>query len=139
MTNDKKIFPYLKLKDNHPTMVKLYDLAEELGIHISFGSHRTAIQDNDRDSSLPTLFLEDIDNGEAIQEWPPTFEFKVIYDNPAHLAKQKEEQEEYNKTRKAEEVKREADRKAKEKAEADARACESERKEGTSRACSSKG
>lgn len=132
MSTEKKIFPWLKLKDNHPTMVKLYklyELAEELGIHISFGSHRTIVQDNDRDEKLPPLFLEDIDNGEAIQEWPPTFEFKVIYQNPEHVAKEKAEQEERDRVRKAEEAKREADRKAKEKAEADARKRAEEQRE----------
>jgi hypothetical protein len=132
MSVEKKIFPYLKLKDNHPTMVKLYklyELADELGIHIGFGSHRTIVQDNDRDPNLPPLFLEDMENGEAIQEWPPVFEYNVIYDNPAHLAKQKEEHEERDKVRKAEEAKREADRKAKEKAEVEARARENEQKE----------
>jgi hypothetical protein len=132
MTTEKKVFRYLKLKDNHPTMIKLYklyDLAEELGIHISFGSHRTVVQDNDRDSNLPSLFLEELDGGETIQEWPPTFEFKVIYDNPEYLAREKSEYEERDKIRKAEEAKRETDRKAKEKAEAGARARENERKE----------
>ena len=132
MTTEKKIFPYLKLKDNHPTMVKLYklyELAEDLGISISFGSHRTVVQDRDRDDKLPTLFLEELDGGETIQEWPPTFEYKVIYDNPAYLTQQKAEQDERDKVRKAEEAKREADRKAKEKAETDARARENERKE----------
>jgi hypothetical protein len=91
---EKKIYPYLKLKDNHPTMVKLnklYELAEELGISISFGPQRTFVEDRDRDNSLPPLILEDIDNGESIQEWPPTFEYKVYYDNPAHRAKEKAE------------------------------------------------
>lgn len=132
MSTEKKISPLLKLKDNHPTMVKLYklyELAEELGISISFGSHRTFVQDKDRDDKLPPLFLEDIDNGEAVQEWPPVFEFKVYYQNPAYVAKVQAEHDERDKARKAEEDKREADRKAKEKAEAEARARENERKE----------
>jgi len=132
MSTEKKIFPYLKLKDNHPTMEKLsklYELAEELGIHISFGSHRTVVQDNDRDSKLPPLFLEDMENGEAIQEWPPVFEYKVIYDNPAYLAQQKAEQDEREKAREIERSQREEKRKAQELAEKEARKRAEEQRE----------
>lgn|SRR5574337_232066 len=120
---DKKASRYLKLRDNHPTMVKLYklyDLAEELGISISFGSHRTIVDDNERNKDLPPLYLEDIDNGESVQEWPPTTEFKVYFDNPEYLAKEKAENEARDKQRKEEEAKREADRKAKEQAQKEA-------------------
>jgi hypothetical protein len=128
----KKVSPLLKLKESHPTMVKLfklYDLAEKLGIHISFGGHRTIVQDNDRDEKLPPLFLEDIDSGEAVQEWPPVFEFKVIYDNPAFLAKEQEERKERNRLAEEQEAKREAALKAKQKADAEKRAREEERKD----------
>lgn len=129
---EKKISPYLKLRDNHPTMVKLqklYELADELGIHISFHSHRTVVQDNDQKQDLPPMFLEELDSGESIQEWPPVFEYKVIYQNPAHIAQENAEREERDKIRKAEEAKREADRKAKEKVEADARKRAEEQRE----------
>ena len=132
MTAEKKVYPYLKLKDNHPTMVKLnklYELAEELGISISFGAHRTIVDDRERDKDLPPLYIEDIDNGEAIQEWPPVFEYKVYYQNPEHVAKEKAEQEERDRKRKEEEAQREADRKAKEKAEKEARARAEEKRE----------
>lgn len=134
MTAEKKVYPYLKLKDNHPTMVKLnklYELAEELGISISFSSMRTIVQDRDRDSNLPPLYLEDLENGESIQEWPPVFEYKVIYDNPEHLAKEKADNEERDRKRKEEEAKRETERKAKEKAEKEARARAEEQRERT--------
>lgn len=123
-TPEKKIFPYLKLRDNHPTMeklYKLYELADDLGIHISFGNHRTVVQDNDRDSNLPPLFLEDLESGESVQEWPPSVEYKVIYDNPAHLAQQKAEQEAREKARDAERLQREEKQKAQELAEKEAR------------------
>jgi len=110
-------------------LYKLYEFAEGLGIHISFAPHRTIIQDSDRDSNLPPLFLEDIDNGEAIQEWPPVFEFKVIYDNPEHLAKQKAEQDEREKARESERVQREEKRKAQELAEREARKRAEEQRE----------
>lgn len=132
MSTEKKLFQYLKLKDNHPTMAKLaklYDLAEELGISISFGSHRTVVQDRDRDDKLPPLFLEELDGGETIQEWPPTFEYKVIYDNPAYLAQQKAEQDEREKARDAERVMREEKRKAQELAEKEARKRAEEQRE----------
>lgn len=128
----KKPSQYLKLTDNHPTMVKLYklyDLAEELGISISFSSHRSFVSDRDRDESLPPLIIEDTDNGEAIGEWPPCCEFKVYYDNPAYLAEQKAELEERNRLRQEEENKRESARKAKEKAEEEARMRALEQKE----------
>lgn len=103
MTENKKPSRYLHLKDNHPTMVKLNklnDLAIELGIQISFmRGWRTIVQDNERDTNLPALYLEEIDDGQAIEEFPPTFEYKVIYDNPEYLTALKQEQEEYDKNR----------------------------------------
>jgi hypothetical protein len=91
---------WLKLKDNHPTMVKLmklYDLADELGIRILFGM-RTIVDDDARDPNLPPLFLEDIERpGDRLNEWPPSFEFKVIYENPEYLAELKRAEEERQK------------------------------------------
>lgn len=131
---EKKISQYLKLKDNHPTMIKLqklYDLAEDLGISISFHNHRTIVEDRERDRNLPTMFLEEVDGSESVGEWPPIFEYKVIYDNPAYLAQQKAEQEERDKKRKEEEAKKEAERKAKEDAEKIRRAKAEEQRERT--------
>lgn len=132
MTAEKKISQYLKLKDNHPTMVKLAKLAEvaeDLGISISFGHYQAHVHDRDRDESLPPLVMEELDGGEAIGEWPPIFEYKVIYDNPAYLAQQKAEREEYDRKRKEEEDKRESERKAKEDAEKARRAKAEEQRE----------
>jgi hypothetical protein len=86
------IAQYLRLKDNHPTMVKLnklYDLAKDLGITISFNGHVTVVHDNDRDD-LPHLRLEDMDSNDSIKDWPPASEFMVIYENPAHIAERKQ-------------------------------------------------
>lgn len=96
--SSNKITEYLRLKDNHPTMVKLmklYDLADELGIHLSFMGHTSIVSDNDRDKNLPDMLIEDIEDGNHIKEWPPSTEFKVVYKNPAYIQKQKEEQAEY--------------------------------------------
>lgn len=129
---EKKIFQYLKLKDNHPTMVKLAklaDLAEELGISISFSNYYAQVHDRDRDDSLPPLRMEELDGGEAVGEWPPIFEYKVIYENPAYLAQQEAERKERDQKRKEEEAKRESERKAKEEADRLARERAVEQKE----------
>lgn len=105
---DKSISRYLKLKDNHPTMIKLmklWALADELGITISFGSC-VVLEDRDRDPALPHLLIEDVeDSGNPPKEFPFATEFKVTYDNPAHLAQQKKELED---KRSAEEAERKA-------------------------------
>ncbi len=86
--SDKIISQYLRLKDNHPTMVKLmklYDCAEELGIHLSFHGIACTVYDRDRDPKLPFITIEDTDNHEALQEWPPATEFSCRYENPAYI------------------------------------------------------
>ena len=126
--SDKKISEYMRLKDTHPTMVKLDKLAafaEELGISLNFFQQATFIQDNSLPQDHPQLRLEDTDNGEAISEWPPVFEYKVIFENPVYLAKQKADHEEYVKK----EAERERERKAKVKAEKEAFEREAERAE----------
>lgn len=122
----------LILKDNHPTMVKfnkLSDLAAELGISVSFCGHRTIVEDNERDNSLPTLYMEDIETNDSMGEFPPAIEFKLVYDNPAYLKQQKEECDNYRRTQEeaaakkkkadelAEEERKERAAKEKEKAE----------------------
>ena len=92
MDEVKKISKRLFLKDTHPTMVKinkLYDLAEELGISFHFESGCCLVLDNDRDSNLPDLLLEDIEENHHVNSFPVVTEFKVVYDNPAYLAEQK--------------------------------------------------
>jgi hypothetical protein len=84
----------LILKDNHPTMVKLdklFGLAEELGLSFSFHHYGTSVHDSERDSNLPELIMLDADHqqDEGVMDFPPTLEFKLVYDNPAYLAEQK--------------------------------------------------
>lgn len=117
---NKKLSKRLMLKDTHPTMQKiqkLYALAEDLGITISFHGQATTVEDRDRDSNLPILYLEDLDDGEGPQMWPPTFEFKLVYDNPAFLAEQKREWDERRAAEAAKTKDTEDKRKAKEAAE----------------------
>ena len=89
---EKKMPPrYMRLKETHPTMVKLdklYQLAEELGIHIEFLGQATIVRD-EQVKGLPPCRMEDVDNREAISEWPPTFEYCLHYDNPAFIAAEK--------------------------------------------------
>lgn len=109
--SDKPIPHLLRLKDNHPVMVKLmklYDFAEQLGLSISF-SHNGAIVE-DRDWHGPMLKMYDIEDGanSGVDEWPPATEFKVIYENPAWLAEEKRKAKEYLEQQEAEERKRSA-------------------------------
>lgn len=126
-----KISEWLKLKDSHPTMIKLmklYDLANELGIHIQFG-HRSVILDEDRDVNLPPMFLEDLDNGDSVTEWPPTFDFKVVSENPEYKAAAKQAHNEWKaKEAEKEQLLIEAKR-AKEQAEQEIKRQEIETKE----------
>jgi hypothetical protein len=97
-----KVARRLILKDDHPTMVKLNklaDLAEELGISISFYGQSTLINDRDREIGLPELLIEDIESNEPVDVFPPNFEFKVIYDNPIWVEQKRLEYEEYCRTR----------------------------------------
>ena len=123
----------LRLRDNHPTMVKLtklYDLAEELGISLNFMHARAVVvHDNDRDPNLPDLFLEDLEDDHTVENWPPTFEFKVICDNPAYTAEEKKLEAERMKQMREEKERQEAVRQAKEKTEQERKARELELKE----------
>ena len=89
----------LKCKDNHPTMVKLMklnDLAQELGISIEFLSHKTIVTDSDRDPNLPHICLEDIEEGIShyINSFPLETEFRLVDDNPKYLEEEKKLHEE---------------------------------------------
>ena len=72
---------YRKLKDNHPTMIKLmklYDLAEELGITLHFNGNTCDIVDRDRHVDAPPIRVYDLeDNNNSMSEFPPTFEFAL--------------------------------------------------------------
>lgn len=97
--NDKPVFRYLRLKDNHPVMeklMKLSDYAEELGISISFSHHGTIVEDTDWHG--PRLVMSEIiDNGyeNGVMEWPPATEFKIVYENPVWTAEEARKEEEY--------------------------------------------
>lgn len=129
-----KIPQYLRLKDNHPTMIKLmklYDLADELKIQLSFHGQTCIVEDGDRDPNLPFLRLEDLETGDSPGEWPPACEFKVTFENPAYLEQQAKEHQEYlAKQAEAEKIRKEAQaRKQKEEEERRAKELEeSERK-----------
>ena len=116
-----KIAQYLRLKDNHPTMIKLmklYDCAEELGIRLSFHGIACTVEDRDRDPKLPFITIEDSDNREALQEWPPATEFTCRYENPAFILERDLKWKEEQAKREEEKL----NKAIKEKAETEARA-----------------
>jgi len=89
---------YLRLKDNHPTMVKfnkLCELAEELGISIEWHGQDVIIEDAERDKDLPPIFLKDIEQDHWFDSFPPNTEFKMIYNNPEFLKRQELEHQKY--------------------------------------------
>lgn len=105
MTTIGKIAPRLRLKDNHPTAIKiakLCDLADELGITLSFYGQRVVVEDREREKNLPPLYLEDIEDGHWFEEFPFSTEYKLVYDNPEYIAQQKKEQEERDRKREEE-------------------------------------
>ena len=123
----------LRLKDNHPTaekLSKLCALADDLGISLSFYNHTVIVEDKDRDEKLPPLHLEDIeDNWNSVGCFPPTTEYKLVYDNPEYVAQQ---QRENQARRRKEEEKKAAEQKAAEakaKAERERQAKEKEARE----------
>lgn len=123
--NTEKIARTLRCKDNHPTMqkyIKLAELAEELGISLYFSAGRCIVNDRDRDSNLPTIYLEDIED-QFVYDFPYTFEYKMIYDNPVYLEEQKKESAEKARKREIEE-KRKAEEAAAKKAEEEKRKAE---------------
>ncbi len=132
MSTVGRISPRLRLKDNHPTAVKiakLCDLADELGITLSFYGQRVVVEDRERDKELPPLYLEDIEDDHWFEEFPFTTEYKLVYDNPEYIAQQKKEQEERDRVR-AEEARIAKERaEAKVKTENERRAREQEERE----------
>lgn len=122
---DNKPARYLRLKDSHPTMQKLdqlFALAEELGINIGFSGYGVAtIEDRDRDKDLPPLRMQDIENSDyPMDSFPPTLDFKVIYENPEHIEMERlaheayKEQERLKAEAKSEAAKRSAETRKKE-------------------------
>jgi hypothetical protein len=94
VNNEDKKIPshFLRLKENHPTMIKLmklYAVADELGINISFHGVNAVLSDKDNEDVY--FYVQDVDDGEAIQDFPPATEFKIIFENPEFLKFQEEE------------------------------------------------
>ncbi|CAB4196731.1 hypothetical protein UFOVP1290_251 [uncultured Caudovirales phage] len=95
----------LRLTDKHPTAIKiqkLFDLADDLGITIYFSNCGTYISDRDRDQKLPDISIYDIEPDHYVNQFPPSTEFQMVYDNPEYLKQCKIENEEDN-ARRAEE------------------------------------
>src|SRR3954465_5723817 len=94
---------YLRLKDNHPTMIKLAklcDVADELGLNITYYGHRAMLRDSEWPGTL--LYIDDIEN-DSISEFPFTTEYKLTYENPAWLEEQRIEDEKQTAKREEEE------------------------------------
>lgn len=89
----------LVLKDNHPTMIrfnKLCQVADELGLRISFHGQAMVLEDLHREN-LPPLMIEDIEEDHThtwCADFPPGTEVKLVYDNPVYLEEKRKEQEE---------------------------------------------
>jgi len=125
----KKVSRSLRLTENNPTMqklTKLCELADELGISITFHQGGVCVVDNDRDDSLPDLYLEDIEPGHHVNNFPPCTEYKLIYDNPEYLVQQSREYYERRAREAAADAEKAAKAKAKAKAKAARRAAELE-------------
>lgn len=74
-----------RLKNNHPTMIKLeklFNFATELGIGIEFGPGYTIVRDFDQDTNHAHFHLKEIDSNDECSTCPPLFEYKVIYEDP---------------------------------------------------------
>lgn len=114
--SDKKIAEYLILKETHPTYVKLlklFDLADELGISLHYSNQQVIVTDRDRDPKLPDIHLKDIEPHQWIEEFPPTMEYRLIYTNPAWLeAREAEHQARKAEQAKQQEVQRQLERQA---------------------------
>jgi len=126
-----KIPQQLRFRDNHPTMVKfdkLCQLADELGISLSFYGSRTIIKDRDNEAST-TVFLEDIETDDCVGDFPPTLEFKMVRENPEYRAEQDRQAEAYRQERADREKKEREAAFAAEKVRAEKAAKELEAKE----------
>jgi hypothetical protein len=130
--SEKKLAERLRLTDNNPTAVKLqklFALADELGISLAYGQQTVRVFDNDRDSKLPTLFMEDIEDHHWFEEFPPTTEYKLVYDNPLFIEQRRKEYEERDRKREEEARLEREKRAAREKADVEKRAREQEARE----------
>jgi len=87
--NKKRPSAYLRLKEHHPTMVKLdkaFQLLEELGLNFSFDYGVTSFLDNDFPDTR--MYLVDSDSGqpEGVDSFPPICEYYVRHENPERTA-----------------------------------------------------
>lgn len=93
--HQRKPTKFLRLKDNHATMGKLHklmELAEELGIWLEFDQNYCLLHDRDREDTVFRVY--DLDHeDEAVSDFPPALDFKVLMDNPAYTEWQKQEAE----------------------------------------------
>jgi len=75
-----------RLTDQHPTykkLVQLQDLADSLGIRISFNPYNTTVYDFELKKEFELKDIEDIrySHCEEIREFPYPMEWKLIYDD----------------------------------------------------------
>lgn len=110
----------LKLKDNHPTMEKIAqvcELADKLGISFSFYAGTVVVEDTALGEDHPTLYLQDVEQGHVMEQFPFTTEYKVTFENPKYTEMLEQEwKEQCEKEKDAREAKA---RKAKEQAAAE--------------------
>lgn len=96
MTDTKKPVRLLRLKDSHPThikLMKLYDLAEELRIVLEFDGNVCTV--SDRENGLE-VEIEDIEGDHGgVSSFPHPTEFKLTYENPKYTEFKAKEQAEY--------------------------------------------
>lgn len=70
-----------RLTENHPTYKKFSQLcakAEELGLSLQFYHNRCVLTDaevKDKD-----FLITEVDDGQDISEFPPTFEYKLTFE-----------------------------------------------------------
>jgi dGTP triphosphohydrolase len=104
----------LRLKETHPLyqkVEKLFELADELGL--SFQIYYNSVFVYQKDDSI-TYNMEDIEDGQTINELPPRFEWKITCENPKYTKAVQEEQKAYEKVREEKKIAEEKARLAKE-------------------------
>lgn len=132
MSDKKLTTQFLRLKEKHPTAVKLSKLlalADELGIYICFDRFATIVIDKDRDEKLPPIYMEDLENGDPVKEFPAELEYRLIYENPVWAKEQQLKFEELQKKQSEEVAARKAKKEAEELERKEAAARETERRE----------
>ncbi len=104
------------LKESHIVMQKfnkLCDLADEMGISLSFYGHGASISFLDKE-----YYIEDIEgDSHVVSSLPPCTEVKIVYDNPDYIAFRDKEDTE----RRKKQAEEKAVAEAKKEAEAQAR------------------